>query len=77
MAATTVQLKAEIAGAGRSIRNIAAELEVDYTTLFKAVTGKRAIRLHTVFDMLDVLGVTPAVFFTRVQERADLERDRT
>ena len=48
MAATTVQLKAEIAGAGRSIRNIAAELEVDYTTLFKAVTGKRAIRLHTV-----------------------------
>ena len=70
-AATSAQLKAEISGAGRSIRNVAAELGVDYTTLFKGVTGKRPIRLQTVFDVLGVVGVTPAVFFARMQERAE------
>lgn len=72
-AATSAQLKAEIAAKGRSIRNVAAELGVDYTTLFKWVTGKSQIRLQTVFDVLAVLGVDPAQFFTRVQERAESE----
>lgn len=73
-AATSAQLKAEIAAADRSIRNVAAELGVDYTTLFKWVTGKSQIRLQTVFDILGVLGVDPAQFFTRVQERAESEQ---
>ncbi|MCT1366056.1 MULTISPECIES: helix-turn-helix transcriptional regulator [unclassified Microbacterium] len=76
-AATTVQLRAEIAGAGRSIRNVAAELGVDYTTLFRAVTGGRPIRVQTVFDLLEVLGVTPGVFFARVQERAERVAEET
>lgn len=75
-AATSVQLKAEIAAADRSIRNVAAELGVDYTTLFKWVTGKSPIRLQTVYDVLGVLGVDPGVFFTRVQERAESERQQ-
>ena len=73
-AATSAQLKAEIAAADRSIRNVAAELGSDYTTLFKVVTGKRPIRMQTVFDILGVLGVDPSAFFTRVQERAESER---
>ena len=70
-AATTAQLKAEISGAGRSIRNVAAELGVDYTTLFKQVKGTNPIRLQTVYDILRALNMTPGVFFNRVQERAE------
>ncbi|WP_396657078.1 hypothetical protein [Microbacterium oxydans] len=70
--ATGAQLKAEISGAGRSIRNIAAELGVDYTTLFKQVKGTNHIRLQTVYDILGVLNITPAVFFARVQDRAEM-----
>jgi lambda repressor-like predicted transcriptional regulator len=70
-AATSAQLKAEISGAGRSIRNVAAELGVDYTTLFKQVKGTNPLRMQTVFDVLGVVDVTPAVFFARMQERAE------
>lgn len=73
-AATSAQLKAEITAADRSIRNVAAELGTDYTTLYKWVTGKNPIRLQTVYDVLGVIGVDPGVFFTRVQERAELEQ---
>lgn len=73
-AATSAQLKAEISAADRSIRNIADEMGVDYTTLYKLITGKRAIRLQTVYSVLAVLDVDPAVFFTRVQERAVQEQ---
>src|SRR5690606_31157771 len=69
--ATSAQLKAEITAAGRSIRNIAEEMDVDYTTLYKLITGKRSIRLQTVYAILAVINVDPSVFFTRVQERAE------
>ena len=70
-AATSAQLKAEISAAGRSIRNVAEEMGVDYTTLFRWVKGDRAIHLQTVYAILTVIGLDPAVFFTRVQERAE------
>lgn len=72
--ATSAQLKAEIAAGGRSIRNVAAELGTDYTTLFKQVKGTNPIRMHTVFDVLEVLGIEPAQFFKRVQDRAESEQ---
>lgn len=73
-AATSAQLKAEISGADRSIRNVAAEMGVDYTTLFKQITGTNPIRLQTVYAILGVLGLGPDVFFKRVQERAEQEQ---
>lgn len=75
-AATSAQLKAEITAAERSIRNVAAEMKVDYTTLFKQVSGKSQIRLQTVYALLNVIGLDPAVFFMRVQERAEAEQTR-
>lgn len=73
-AATAAQLKAEITAANKSIRSVAAALDEDYTTFYRWVTGKRPIKLITVYAILDHIGLDIGTFFTRVQERADSER---
>jgi hypothetical protein len=72
--ALSAQLVAEISASEyRSIRRVAQELDVDYTTLYKKVTGKGAatIRMETIYSVLTLIGVPPDIFFTRVQERAE------
>lgn len=73
-AATAAQLKAEITAAGMSMRSMAAALDEDYTTFYRWVTGKRPIKLNTVYAILDHIGLDIGTFFTRVQERAESER---
>jgi plasmid maintenance system antidote protein VapI len=71
------QLVAEISASEyRSVRKVAAVLGEDYTTLYRWVTNKRPIRMDTVFNILDLLGIEPGVFFTRVQERAETAHPR-
>lgn len=71
--ALSAQLVAEISASDyRSIRKVALELGVDYTTLYKKVTNKGApIRVETIYQIISLLGLTPDVFFKRVQERAE------
>lgn len=70
MRALSEQLKAEIRVAGKSIRSVAGELGIDYSTYRRWVLNENPIRMATVFETLAVIGVTPEVFFKRVDERA-------
>lgn len=72
MAALSAQLVAEISASDYgSVKAVARALGVDYHTYRKWVLGDKNLRMLTVFDTLELLGIETDVFFARVRERRD------
>lgn len=69
-AATAAQLRAEIAASPyRNAKAVAAALGMNYTTLTGNLNNKPPLKLVTIFSVLELIEVSPGVFFTRVDER--------
>lgn len=74
--ALSQQIKAEIAASPyKSIRAVARELDEDYSTFYRWVnnTPGNPIRMKTVLDIVNLLGVPVDAFFKRVQDRAEVQ----
>ena len=69
-AATAAQLRAEIAASDyRTAKAVAEALGMNYTTLTQNLNNKPPLKLATIFAVLELIGLSPGVFFTRVDER--------
>lgn len=67
------QLKAEIAGAGFSIKQLAETLGVDYTTLTKRLNGKLGLDMQLLLRILEAIGVSLGDFGVAVTARHNRE----
>jgi len=68
--ATAAQLRAEIAASDyRNPKAVAKELGMNYTTLTQNLNNKPPLKMTTIFAVLNLIGVAPGAFFTRVDER--------
>lgn len=68
-AAVLAQLQAEIKTAGTSIPKLAAQLDYDYNTYWRYITGRRSIPLPVLFATIDALGITPALLMQEAERR--------
>lgn len=68
-AVVIAQLRAEIAAAGKSQKDVATAADLPYVSFVRYMRGERPMTLRTLKSILGVLGVEPATFYARVQER--------
>lgn len=68
-ALAVAQVRAEIAAAGMSQKDVATAAGVPYVSFVRYMRGERPMTLRTLKSILGVLGVEPATFYARVQER--------
>lgn len=52
----------------KTTKNVAAALEMNYTSLTRNIAGENPIKLSTMYRILDLCKVTPAEFGVRVTE---------